>query len=183
VVRGWCRLAALSAVVVVLVVACQGGHGSGKAHSRTPAPAASSPASLASTAKTRALRAYRAMWRAYMAASRSADADDPRLARYAAGKALRVLRSSLRSLRHDGLRGGGQVDLFPTVQRLVPLGVPVVAVLGDCVDMSGTRLYRPDGGPYHVPAGRRAISATVEVLDGGVWKVTRFAIRGAGSCK
>jgi len=132
----------------------------------------------------KALTAYRGMWRVYMAATHTADPDDPQLARYAAGEALRVLRSGLRWMRKEGLRGRGGVRLAPTADRLIPAEAPRVASIGDCVDTSATRMYRANGDRYtDAPGGRRALSATVKDVGGGAWKVTNFGIRAVGTCR
>lgn len=147
-------------------------------------PARSSPAAVSTgDIEVEVLRVYRGMWRAYVAATRTADPDHLGLARYVTGDALRVLQSGLQRIRKQGLRGRGQVVVNPTVDKLTPASDPTVAVVGDCVDTSGSQLYRADGARYQdSPGGSRACSATVREVAGGVWKVSGFGLRAVGTC-
>jgi hypothetical protein len=131
------------------------------------------------------LDAYRGMWRAYRQAGRppAADPDYPELEWYAAGDALAVLTGGLADYRDQGLVFSGAPVLWPQVAELSPPDDPVGATVEDCADSSGFEAVRADGGRYEdEPGGRRLITAEVENVGEGIWKVTGFAVREVGSC-
>jgi hypothetical protein len=145
----------------------------------TPSPAASPPHT---SAEQQALAAYRGMWHAYVEATHVADPAHPDLPRYATGDALDILVDGLEVMASNGLASRGDVVLDPRVTDLVPPDDPTTAAIDDCVDTSGTELYRTSGEPYQdSPGGPRRAQATVE-NDGDGWKVTRFALYEVGSC-
>jgi hypothetical protein len=182
-------LQAVAAGAVALLVAVAGCTSSGVEPSepvgtrptlRAPSTPADDPVAAAEHA---ALDAYRGMWDAYVAAIGIPDPEHPDLRRFAAGDALGVLVEGMESVQRDGLAGRGDVVLDPEVTTLMPAGIPTEAEIVDCVDDSGTELYRLDGQPFDdTPGGFRRAEATIHELDGGAWKVVGFALYGVGSC-
>jgi hypothetical protein len=74
------------------------------------------------------------------------------------------------------------VTLAPEVTARQPAAAPDTVEIADCVDTSGTELYRVDGQPFDdSPGGLRLAEATVDLGADG-WKVTGFALYGVGSC-
>ncbi|MGC4900549.1 hypothetical protein ACPXB5_28895 [Micromonospora arida] len=131
-----------------------------------------------------ALGAYRSMWAAYDDAGLTSNPDHPELAKFAAGDALKVLRSGLESDRREGLVGQGEVVVNPSIQSLTPAAAPTQAKVRDCADTSGATRVRatPNGTPFtDSPGGRRLVNATVSMV-GESWKVTSFGVQGVGSC-
>lgn len=167
----------------VAITACAPGLG-GSIGDPAPSPSISPTAydPLADPGRE-ALAAYRGMWAAYVKAIGIPDPDHPELERYATGGALRVLVDGIEAVQRDGLAGRGAVVLDPEVTELVPNTAAVVATIVDCVDTSGTELYRTDGEPYEdSPGGYRRAEAAVGYVDNGQWKVVRFALYEVGSC-
>jgi hypothetical protein len=152
----------------------------------TPAASASPvPVDPVAAAEQAVLAAYRGMWQAYQQAGQppQADPDHPDLERYAAGDALAVLTDGLTDYRDQGLVFSGAPVLSPEVAELSPPDDPAEATVEDCSDSSGFEVVRADGGPYEdEPGGRRLITAEVEKVGEGTWKVTSFAVREVGSC-
>jgi hypothetical protein len=152
----------------------------GSPSSRAPATPADD---LVAEAELAALDAYRGMWDAYVEAISIPDPGHPDLGRFAADDALRVLVDGLESVERDGLAGRGDVVLSPEVTELSPAGAPTEAEIVDCVDTSGSELYRLDGQPFDdTPGGFRRAEAMVREVDGQAWKVVGFALYGVGSC-
>lgn len=186
---------AVRVLVAALVVAGCGSDGGGSSEptagsstGAAPTPAASESAVAVdpvAAAERAVLAAYRGMWAAYQRAGQppTADPDRPGLRRYAAGDALGVLTDGLTGYREDGLVFTGEVVLSPEVTDLWPADDPVQATVQDCADSSGSQVVRADGEPYEdEPGGRRLITADVEDVGEGTWKVTSFAVQPVGSC-
>jgi hypothetical protein len=124
------------------------------------------------------------MWDAYVEAISIPDPELPELARFAADDALTVLVDGLEQVERDGLAGRGDAVLDPEVTELSPPDAPTGAKIVDCVDTSGSELYRVDGRPYEdTPGGLRLAEATVRSVGDGEWKVIGFALYGVGSCE
>jgi hypothetical protein len=176
----WLRCAGL--VAVLALAACTPGRGSTGGPSTAPSLTAPSLDARAA-AEQKALDAYRGMWRAYVDATRTADPTNEDLRRYATGDALNALVKGLQSIQSQGLRGKGDVVLRPTITSMTEDASPPQAEISDCVDTSGTSLYKPSGEPYQdTPGGKRAMEATVKDVGGRNWKVSGFALRGVGTC-
>lgn len=195
--RGGRRNAAALALAIVVTVPAGCGSGGSETPPATPVapPAGLPPASPLSPspgpvdavalAQQRALAAYEGMWAAYDAAGRmpQADPDDPRLAAYAAERALRVLVSGLRRLRERGEVIDGEVELNPRVLKLTPAGIPGEAEIEDCGDSSAwLTVDAATGEVTDQPRGRQMVHATVRDTGGGRWKVVDFAVLEVGSC-
>ncbi len=146
-------------------------------------PAGPPPTETAVSPEQAALAAYRGMWKAYVDASQDPDPTRPDLTRYAADDALQVLVEGLETMARNGLASRGDVVLNPQVSSLEPADDPTSAEITDCVDTSGTELYRLSGEPYEgSPGGPRRADATVEDTGNDGWKVTGFALYEVGSC-
>jgi hypothetical protein len=74
-----------------------------------------------------ALAAYRGMWQAFAQAGLTANADDPRLARYATGNGLNTLKSGLSSYKNKGRILKGKLVAAPLIAR-----AQVPRVAGSC---------------------------------------------------
>jgi hypothetical protein len=123
------------------------------------------------------------MWDAYVTAIAVPDPNHPSLARFTTGDALQVLTDGLEAVRRDGLAGRGNVALDPAITGRQPQSAPETVQIVDCVDTSGTELYRVDGEPFDdTPGGFRRAEATVRNAGNGEWKVTGFALYEVGSC-
>ncbi|MEV6523197.1 hypothetical protein AB0M43_14700 [Longispora sp. NPDC051575] len=148
----------------------------------TASTAAKSPVNDIGTASKAAEDAYRNMWKAFISASRASNPNDPELARYASGHALDVLMRGLQQSKDQGLLGRGEVILRPSVSGLEPATAPTKAAVEDCVDTSGTAMYKADGSPYQDSlGGKRSMSASLELIDGS-WKVVNFGLKAVGTC-
>ena len=192
-VHGRTSVAYLFTLLAVLgaLGACSGDSSSEPAATGSPtSPAASAPSSPTpvldpvGAAEDAALEAYRGMWDAYVEAISIPDPELPALARFAADDALTVLVDGLEQVERDGLAGRGDVVLDPEVTELSPPDAPTAAEILDCVDDSGTELFRVDGRPYEdTPGGLRRAEATVHSVGDSEWKVIGFALYGVGSCE
>jgi hypothetical protein len=165
--------------------------------SRTDDPTVSLPTVTKSTATTtapspsgnpsvdvrqQAIDAYVGMQRAYLKATETADPNYPELAKYASGRALEVLKTGLKGIQDQGLRGRGEATFRPRVESVEPAGEPTKIGIRDCMDTSRTELYKANGDPYRdEPGGNRLVIATVEMVN-GTWKVTGLGVQEAGSC-
>lgn len=145
-------------------------------------PPASPAAETQETATQRAIDTYVGMHNAFLKAGQTGNPDSPDLAKYASGSALTQLTNGLKSYQAKGLLVRGQAVFNPKVTSLAPPAAPTKASVQDCMDTSGTSLYKANGDPYQdTPGGRRLVLADVERID-GVWKVTSFGVRDVGSC-
>lgn len=165
--------------------------------SRTNDPTVSLPTATTSAATTgtpsptgnptvnvrqQAVDAYVGMQRAYLKATETADPNYPELANYASGRALEVLKTGLKSIQDQGLRGRGEATFRPKIESVEPADKPTKIGIRDCMDTSRTELYKANGDPYRdEPGGNRLVIATVEIVNGG-WKVTGLGVQEAGSC-
>jgi hypothetical protein len=178
---------ALAAILVVVAAGCgdRGGAQLDPTGIRvTPQVPTASPVDASVAARAAVLEAYRGMWAAFDQAGRGprADPDDPRLARYATGDALRVLVGGLASMREDGVVIDGEVVLAPEVVDLSPAHEPTRARVEDCGDSTNWLTVSLDTGRVSDgPRGRQLVIANLHHTADG-WKVVDFAVRGVGSC-
>ncbi|WP_030442476.1 hypothetical protein [Actinoplanes subtropicus] len=122
------------------------------------------------------------MWRSYAKAGLTANRDEPDLAVYATGPALKLLRDGLAGYRAKGQVFRGEYRSNPSVAAATPAARPSTVIIADCLDSTNFLVYKTSGEKADdVPGGRRSTSATVRML-GGVWKVTSFAVRKKGTC-
>ena len=141
------------------------------------------PASTRGSAEQQALAAYHGMWQAYANAGLTADAEDPDLARYAAGNALRTLRNGLAAYRVKGQVLKGDLVTAPRVSGASPSAAPTSVTITDCVDDSKFLVYMRSGGLVNdTPGGPRSTTATVSELDAGGWKVSSFGVQAVNTC-
>ena len=181
------RAAVAAAAMLVVVAGCgdQSGAQPDPTGIRVTTQAtASTPVDEVALAEAAVLEAYRGMWAAFDQAGRAprADPDDPRLAAYAAGDALRVLVGGLASMREDGVVIDGEVVLAPEVVDLSPAQEPTTARVEDCGDSTNWLTVSLDTGRVSDgPRGRQLVIANLHHTAGG-WKVVDFAVRGVGSC-
>lgn len=178
--RGGIAVAA-AVLVGVLLTGCDGGASDG---SKTPDPTVSAPMQDArGNAEQQALDAYRGMWRAYAKAGLTANPDEPDLAKYANGGALKTLTDGLRSLKSKGQVIRGEFDSNPQVTSASPAARPTAVEITDCLDDSDFLTYKNSGEPADDDrGGRRSAIATASNLGTDGWKVTSFAVQGVGTC-
>lgn len=150
----------------------------------SPAPSLSAPPpSTRGTAEEQALTAYQGMWQAYAKAGRTADPDDPDLPRYAAGTALKTLRSGLTGYRDKNQVLKGDLVTNPQASGASPDADPTSVTITDCVDDTKFLVYKRSGEPADdAPGGRRYTKATVTNVGGNVWKVTSFGVQAVNTC-
>lgn len=131
-----------------------------------------------------ALAAYRGMWRAYGQAVQVPDPSSPQLPRYATADALATLTTGLQSLKDQGLKGTGDIEVNPTITAAAPTDHPTEVEVTDCLDSSRSHIVRASPGPaYHdPPGGHRRVIATVKRQPDGAWKVASFAAQVVGTC-
>jgi len=180
----WRLLAVLASVFALGLAGCESA--GGDSSPSAPSPTLLGSGDPAGVAEQAALAAYRGMWAAYDSAGQPPDVDPghPELERYATGDALETLIGGLTSMRDAGLVLEGEVLYSPTVTELSPPSAPTTARVADCADSTRAARVREDGEPFQdEPGGRRRIVADLEVVDGGIWKVTGFAVREVGSCR
>lgn len=187
-VRRWLAVPAGAVAVMLAVAGCTssdtGPAGPTSAPPSLQAPTTTTAGDPVAEAERNALEAYRGMWDAYVEAISVPDPDHPDLARFAADDALTVLVDGIEQVERDGLAGRGDVVLDPEVTELSPPNAPTDAEVVDCVDDSGTELYRVDGQPYEdTPGGLRRAEASIREAGDGTWKVVGFALYGVGSCE
>ena len=129
-----------------------------------------------------ARQAYLGMWRAFVAASRTADYQDPLLDHYAAGSALDLLTRGLYQYYQEGIVTRGQPTYEPVVTMAkTSLGTPEAKVT-DCADDTRAVAYSKSGKPVQgEPPGRQRVYAQVQPFD-GTWKVTYLVVEKVGSC-
>ncbi|MDQ0772962.1 hypothetical protein QF026_001428 [Streptomyces aurantiacus] len=144
----------------------------------------SSSASPADVARERARAAYVAMWQDMARAGKTADWRSPKLAAHATGDALSAISRVLYADHLNGLVSKGAPKNSPEVTSAAPPARPTIVMIEDCGDSTDWLQYRKDTGRLadDDPGGRRAITAEVKQQADGVWKVTRFAVDGLGSC-
>jgi hypothetical protein len=145
-------------------------------------PSAASPSDPNATARIKAVQAYQGMWKAYAKAGLTANPDEPDLAVYATDPALKLLRDGLAGYRAKGQVFKGEYGSSPSVAEATPAAAPTTVIIADCLDTTNFLVYKTSGEKADdVPGGRRSTSATVK-SQGGVWKVTSFAVRKKGTC-
>ncbi|GLZ37885.1 hypothetical protein Acsp05_15090 [Actinokineospora sp. NBRC 105648] len=140
--------------------------------------------SPADAAKDRAVRSYVGMWQNMTEAATTSDWQSPLLSQYATGDALSAISRGMYADSVNGLITKGAPKNYPQVTSVDPAVDPVTVMIGDCGDSTGWLKYRKADGQLSddKPGGRQAITAEVKKQADGVWRVTRFAVRGVGSC-
>jgi hypothetical protein len=123
------------------------------------------------------------MWKAYAKAGMTANPNDPDLAKYASGQALKTLKASLESYRSkDQVIKGVPV----TSARIVssPTNAPSGSItVSDCLDTGPVRAYKKSGAlAAGKPGGHQATAAFVSHGADGIWKVTDLGVHEVGSC-
>ncbi|WP_156051644.1 hypothetical protein [Allokutzneria albata] len=116
-------------------------------------------------------------------AAETSDAASPGLKRFAADHALEQILASLLDDHRKGVTSKGRPTISPTVTRAEPADAPTEVRISDCGDDSNW-VKRNSTGELADPAdvgGRHRIEASV-VLRDGVWLVTDFRLRAAGTC-
>lgn len=147
-------------------------------------PAASDPPSTTprTSRRAQALAAYRGMWHSFVKAAKTSDADAHELTRYSTGRALKLIRSGLRSDHKNGVVTRGRLQLKPRITEATPSSRPGTVKIVDCVDDSHWLLYTRSGDSTgQGAAGQHHAEALVKPAD-GTWKVTVFFIEKAGTC-
>ncbi|MFE0099854.1 hypothetical protein [Streptomyces sp. NPDC059009] len=91
---------------------------------------------------------------------------------------------SLYADHYNGLVSKGRPENHPRVAVLDPPSAPTVILIKDCGDSTHWLKYRGTSGELanEKPGGRRAITAEVKRQTDGSWRVSRFAVKGLGSC-
>lgn len=177
----------VAALTVISVSACTSGNQDSRSLGESPRPEPTTitpSASRTDHAKDAALTAYTDMWRDVADASATADWQSARLDDHATGDALAVVTNALRRDRDRGLISKGQPTHSAQVSSQDPLVDPRTIRIEDCGDSSNWLKYQADTGELvdDTSGGRRAITAEVIRLEDGSWKVSRFAVRGVGTC-
>lgn len=130
-----------------------------------------------------AVVAYNGLWQAMAEASHTSNWEDPELPRYASGAALQVVTGSLYADQLNGVVTRGEPLTYPHVTSVSPSDAPTSVMISDCADSTNWLKYRLDGSLLDEdPDGMRRITAEVRLHTDGLWRVTRFAIEGVGSC-
>ncbi|HEY8986485.1 MAG TPA: hypothetical protein VIU15_43805 [Streptomyces sp.] len=134
-------------------------------------------------ARTQATAAYVGMWQDMARAARTSDWKSPSLARHATGEALSAISRGMYADHRNGLVTKGAPKNYPKVSAAVPEANPTTVMISDCGDSTHWLRYRRDTGRLAdgEVGGRQAITAEVKKAD-GAWRVSRFAVRGVGSC-
>lgn len=177
-------------VGVVMLASCSAGTGAPSVPvgttTPTPALAVSEPAdSEVDPVRRAALAAYVGMWQAMARAAQKSDWQSPELAHYATGDALTAVVRSLYADYANGVVTRGAPTNSPVVRSAEPPDAPTRVLIDDCGDSTHSLKYlagtdTPAGAGSG--GGRRAITAEVVLQPDGVWRVTRFAVQGLGSC-
>ena len=168
------------AVVVAGVTGCGGSVPAPHHSPATPPAVPSAPAS--GTPQAQARQAYLGMWRAFVAASRTADYQSGALSQYAAGGALSVLTRGLYQNYRNGIVTRGQPSFSPHVTVASPPGSTVQATVTDCADSSHWADYYRSGKPAPgEQQGRQRIDARLQPFNGS-WKVIYLVVEKEGTC-
>lgn len=139
---------------------------------------ATASATRASSEQAAAVDAYRAMWADVVAASKTSDADDPRLDDHAKGGALRLVHFMLQKNHEDGVVSRGVPTFAPQVKK----SDPSMVVIRDCSDASHWLLYTRDGKlKDDTPGGHHRVDATVR-REGDQWLVESLYLHEVGTC-
>jgi len=160
------------------------GSSGASASSGSGAASGSSPSvSPKEVARTQATAAYVGMWQDMARAARTSDWRSPSLARHATGDALSAISRGMYADHRNGLVTKGAPKNYPKVSAAVPEANPTTVMISDCGDSTHWLRYRRDTGRLAdgEVGGRQAITAEVKKAD-GVWRVSRFAVQGVGSC-
>jgi hypothetical protein len=177
------RAAVFACCAAAGVAGCASGVASGQPSAspdRPPVPAESS--APAGDPRADARQAYLGMWRAFVAASRTADYQYPSLDHYAAGAALALLTRGLYQNSRDGIVTRGQPAFRPAVAMARTSQGTAEAKVTDCLDDSRTGTYCKSGKPAAgQPPGRHLVYAWLQPFD-GTWKVTELVVEKAGTC-
>lgn len=175
------------AVLLLLLTACgkpQVGQAPVSADASAPVPSVSSstPPNPRAVAESEALAAYAGMIQAWVDAAEIPDPDAPALRQFASGAALKKLVVDLFFAREDGMVGGGQPVIQPSVVGALPPDDPTEVQLADCMDASDWLKYKTTGELWDdIPGGRLPVTAVVKHSDAG-WKVDAFTIGKTGTC-
>jgi hypothetical protein len=183
-IKGGARLL-LSFVLAGSVVAC-----TDNTNPPGPEPSGSTSATVVPTtsvmdiAKSEATEAYESMWRDMEVAATTSDWRSPRLAQHATADALPALTRSLQMDNQNGVVTKGELKNDPRVTEVDPPTRPTTVMIYDCSDTTNWLKYRVSDDQLvdDVPGGRQAITAEVQKQADGLWRVTRFAVEGVGSC-
>jgi hypothetical protein len=151
----------------------------GKSTAAPDTPAVPTAASPSGNPQAQAREAYLGMWHAYVAASQTADYQDPSLDHYAAGGALSVLIHGLYHEYQQGIVTRGQPTFDPAVT--IAKSDPAEADVTDCADSSRWLDYKSGKSVSGQSPGRRRVTAELQ-LFGSTWKVTYLNVGKEGTC-
>jgi hypothetical protein len=175
--QGCCFLA-----LIIFLCGVAGGGCSAQRRGAAQPTSASNERSLSQGARQRAVAVYVGMWQAFVVAGVTANADDPNLARYAAGDALRAITTALANDRRSGRVTKGSVETHPVVSGAAPASDPTQVLIQDCLDATAWLEHQASGAlADQQPGGKHRVTATVSKLSNG-WRVTAFAAQGVGTC-
>lgn len=176
-------VAGVGVALAMMLTGCADG-GTGSSGNSPTTPGVSAPQQDArGSAEELALAAYRGMWRAYAKAGLTADANEPELARYASGRALKTLTSGLAAYRSKGHVLKGESVSNPQAAAASLSSDPATVTVTDCLDDTNFLVYDASGKRVdEEPGGRRATRATVTDLGAEGWKVTSFGVQEVGTC-
>jgi len=188
-------LIVIAITVLVLVAAVVGiavwrtrGNGStaepGSTNSATAAPAATSK-SPEQEASDKALAAYNGFREAYVAASATADANSPDLAKYAIDPALAQLKYDLFQMNRQGLVTTGRPAWSPRVTSVNLTARPQSVEIKDCLDITNWHTVHKDTGkPAEAPgqAQRFVVTAQAVLTDDGRWLIRQTTADRKTSC-
>jgi hypothetical protein len=179
--RGWLAAVAAGIALTLALAGCDGSTPSG---GNSTAPSLSAPPQSArGTADEQALAAYKGMWQAYAKAGLTANPDDPDLARYAAGKALKTLQKGLTGYRDKSQVLKGDLVTNPQASGASPDADPTSVTITDCLDTTNFLVYKGSGELANdTPGGRRSTKATVTNVGADGWKVTSFGVQAVNTC-
>lgn len=152
--------------------------------STVPAPSTTTPSSSpTSTAAASAIAAYNGYWAAQVRSQANpSKPQDPKLVRYASGKALAGAQSTLLVFRQNGIAMRGAPVLSPTVESVDGSG-QIVSVK-DCVDSSNWKpIYVATGKSALAPGqAPRVVVDSVVGLAKGSWTVTDSVVHRDQTC-
>lgn len=149
------------------------------ASTSTASPSVSSSSSgVPSNPADAALYSYRQMWAVMVQASVTPDPENPRLAEFATGNALRDLKLSLLVDQRNGWTSKGTLHFAPRVVS----ASGTEAQVEDCADDSEWLKYNVGGNlTAPAPGGKRHVEAKVTRV-GEAWKVSELSVHEIGTC-
>ena len=159
-------LIAVAAVVAFAVWRARGGGSAGPGPTTSPTQTAASKSPQQAVSES-ALAAYNGYREAYVAASATANANDPELAKYAIDPALAQLKYDLFQMNRQGLVTTGRPTWRPQVTSVNLATAPHTVEIRDCLDITNWQtIHKDTGKPAEAPGQAQRFVVTAQAVLG-----------------